>query len=390
MAGRAERRVRSLDPSREEPRGPLPAPRSVCPQAPASGARTGAAYTPRAVPSARKKILYVAAGVLLVLLAVGGAWGWQVLRVADLPDELEAMERSPDEVVLSSAGHGDDLRLTDLRGHTSVLVFEGIQSMRGEQGKELNRALNRWALPEGTRAFIVWDGEGMRMFEDRARQFVGFFAEELRYPIYVDWDGQMVDVFKLVKGHHGLVVLGPDGQVLRRHSGGLRGAELDELRTQLGATEPPEPPPAPDFALAGLTRASCLDRPCLLVFLGKPVARTEIPWIEDGFEGTRTECFERMRRPEIRLAASAMRIHATQSHAVLVGQADDLRLQGWQTVPDDPAAREALGIGPDDSALVVIDTQGRLSFRETGFIPMYRWTLAIDPTGEQIQREDEG
>jgi hypothetical protein len=342
------------------------------------------------VPRLRKKLLYVVGGVLVAILLVAGAWGWQVLRVADLPEgELAAMERSPDEVVLSSAGLGDDLRLADLRGQTTVLVFEGVQSMRSEQGKEVNRALNRWVLPEGTHGYIVWDGEGMRVFEDRATQFAGFFAQEMRYPIYVDWDAEMIDVFKLVKGHHGLVVLGPEGEVVLRHSGGLQGAELEELRTQLGAQEPPPTPPAPAFDVAGVTNASCRDKPCLFVFLGKPVARTEIPWIEDGFEGTRTECFERMHRPEIRLAASAMRVPITKSHGVLLGEVEDLRLRGWQVVPDDAAARGAFGLAPEDSALIVIDTEGRLAFRETGFIPMYRWTLAIDPTGEQILRQDE-
>lgn len=342
------------------------------------------------MPRPRKKFLYVAAGVLVAILLVGGAWGWQVLRVEDLPDQLAAMERSPDEVVLSSAGHGDDLRLADLRGQTSVFVFEGVQSMRSEQGKELNRALNRWILPEGTKGYIVWDGEGMRMFEEKASQFVGFFAQELRFPIYVDWDSEIVDVFKLVKGHHGLVVLGPDGQVVMRHSGGLQGQALEDLRTQLGAQEPPPPPPAPAFELAGLTNASCREKPCMFVFLGTPVARTDIPWVEDGFEGTRTECFERMRRPELRLASSAMRVPITRSHGVLVGEVEDLRLSGWQVVPEAAAAREAFGLAPEDTALVVIDTDGRLAFREIGFIPMYRWTLAIDPTGEQILREEQG
>jgi hypothetical protein len=341
------------------------------------------------VPRPRKKVLYVLGGVLLALLLVGGAWGWQVLRVEDLPDELAAMERSPDELVLSSVGHGEDLRLADLRGQTTVLVFEGISSMRSEQGKEVNRALNRWSLPEGTHGYIVWDGEGMRVFEDRATQFVGFFAEELRFPIFVDWDGEMVDVFKLVKGHHGLVVLGPDGRVEMRHSGGLQGEALDQLRTRLGASEPPPPAPAPAFDVAGITNASCRQKPCLFIFLAKPVARGEIPWIENGFEGTRTECFERMRRPEIRLAASAMRVPITKSHGVLLGEVEGLDLKGWQVVPDDAAARQAFGLGPEDSALVVIDTEGRLAFRETGFIPMYRWTLAVDPTGEKILREDE-
>lgn len=341
------------------------------------------------MPRPRKKVLYAIGGVLLVILLIGGAWGWQVLRVEEIPDELATMERSVDEVVLSSAGHGEDLRLADLRGQTSVIVFEGIQSMRTEQGKEVNRALNRWILPEGTQGYIAWDGEGMQIFEEKASKFLGFFAQELRFPIYVDWDGELVDVFKVVKGHHGLIVLDPQGEVIMRHSGGLQGAALEELRVLLGAEEPPTPGPAPTFELAGLSNASCEEKPCLFLFLGKSVARGEIPWIEDGFEGTRTACFERMRRPEIRLASSAMRVPITKSHGVIVGKTSDLRLKGWQEVPDDPAAREAFGLSPEDSALVVIDTQGRMAFKETGFIPMYQWTLAIDVTGEKILREDE-
>ncbi|MEM9456025.1 MAG: hypothetical protein AAGF11_17725 [Myxococcota bacterium] len=341
------------------------------------------------MPAPRKKVLYAIGGVLLVILLIGGAWGWQVLRVEDVPDRLATMERSPDEVVLSSAGHGDDLRLADLRGQTSVIVFEGIQSMRTEQGKEVNRALNRWILPEGTQGYIAWDGEGMRIFEEKASKFLGFFAQELRFPIYVDWDGELVDVFKVVKGHHGLVVLDPQGEVILRHSGGMKGEALEELRVLLGAQEPPPPGPAPAFELAGLSNASCQQKPCLFLFLGKSVDRKDIPWIEDGFEGTRTACFERMRRPEIRLASSAMRVPITKSHGVIVGETSDLRLKGWQEVPDDPAAREAFGLGPEDSALIVIDTQGRMAFKETGFIPMYQWTLAVDVTGETILREDE-
>lgn len=328
-------------------------------------------------------------GLLLVVLVVGGAWGWQVLRVEEIPDELPPMERSPSEVVVSSAGHGDDLRFADLRGHTSVVVFEGVQSMRSEQGKEVNRALNRWVLPEGVEVYIVWDGEGMQIFEEKASKFVGFFAEELRFPIYVDWDGEILDVFKLVKGHHGLVVLDPEGQVKMRHSGGLVGEPLEELRTMLGAEEPPPPEPAPPFSVAGITNDDCRDKPCLFIFMAEPVDRGDIPWIEDGFEGTRTECFERMRRPEIRLAASALRVPITKSHGVLLGEVSNLDLKGWTVAPDDSAAREAFGLEPDQSALIVVDTEGRLAFRETGFIPMYRWTLAVDSTGESITREDE-
>ncbi|MCA9651305.1 MAG: hypothetical protein KC501_15410 [Myxococcales bacterium] len=336
-----------------------------------------------------KKVAYIVGGILLTLLVVGSAWAWIVFRVEDVPGQLDAMERSPDEVVVSAVGNGEDLHFASLRGHKSVIVFEGVQSMQGEEGKEVNRALYRWLLPDDVQGYIVWDGEGMRIFEEKASKFVGFFSQEVRFPVYVDFDGEVLDVFKLTKGHHGLIVLGPQGEVLMRHSGGLEASELDELRTLLDAEEPPEPPPAPPFSVAGIDNDDCRDKPCLFIFMGEPVARADIPWVEDGFEGTRTECFERMRRPEIRLAASAMRVPITKSHGILMGEVEDLDLKGWTVVSDEPAAREAFGLGPEESALVVVDTEGRLAFRETGFIPMYRWTLAVDHTGEEILREDE-
>ncbi|MCH9680048.1 MAG: hypothetical protein K0V04_01340 [Deltaproteobacteria bacterium] len=337
--------------------------------------------------SRRKKILLTLGAIVLLVASVLGYWAWITFHVDDIPDELPAMERSPSELVVSSLGHGDDLAFSTLRDQTSVIVFEGIQSMRSEQGKQVNRALNRWTLPETTKGYIVWDGEGMRLFEEKASKFLGFFAEELRFPIFVDFDGELVDIFKLVKGHHGLIVLDPQGQVLMRHSGGLDDDHLEELRTLLGAAEPPEPEPAPPFTLAGLDNASCNGKACLFIFVGKKVVRGDIPWIENGFEGTRTECFERMHRPEIRLAASAMRVPIKQSHGVVVGDVEGLELEGWKVAPDDLAARQAFGFEPEDSGLVVIDDKGRMVFRETGFIPMYRWTLAVDPTGEKILRE---
>jgi len=339
--------------------------------------------------SRRKKILFALGGALVLILLLVGGWAWMVLRVEDIPDELAPMESGPEVVVVSSAGHGEDLRFAELRGQTSVIVFEGVQSMRSEQGKEINRALNRWQFPEDVHAYIVADVEGMQIFEDKISKFLGFFGQELRFPVYVDFDGQILEVFKLIKGHHGLIVLDPEGQVQLRHSGGLEGEALEELRVMLRAEEPPEPEPAPPFTLAGLDNDSCRDKTCLFTFVGKKVVRGDIPWIEDGFEGTRTACFERMRRPEIRMAKSAMQLPLKKSHGVVVGEVEGLELEGWTIVPDDTAAREAFGIGPEESGLVVIDTEGRLAFRETGFFPMYMWTLAVDATGEEILREDD-
>lgn len=339
--------------------------------------------------SRKKLVLKILGALVLAVVAIAGWFAWTTLRVDDAPDELEAMERRPDDLVVPSLGDGPDLRVADMRGATSFIVVEGIQSMRTEQGKELNRALNRWELPETTKGYIVFDGEGMQMFEEKVSRFLGFFADEVRFPVYVDFDAEALDVFKLAKGHHGFVVLDPQGEVLLRHSGGIQGAKLDKVRELIGAKEPPEPKPAPKFALAGVDNEACRQKSCMFLFLGKKVSRSEIPWIEDGFEGTRTECFERMHRPEIRLAASAMRVKIERSHGVVVGQTDDLRLEGWKLVDEDAAAREAFGLAPDENALVVIDKQGRLAFRETGFIPMYRWTLAIDVTGESIKRDDE-
>lgn len=338
-----------------------------------------------------RKTFFKLLGGLVIVVAIGlGVWAWMALRVEEIPDELATMERSPDELVVPSLGDTPDLRVAHMRGERSFIVLEGIQSMRAEQGKEVNRALNRWVLPDTTKGYIVYDAQGMRVFEDKVRRFTeDFFAQEVRYPLYADFDGETLDVFKLIKGHHGLVVLDENGEVLMRHSGGFKADELDELREMLGAQEPPEPPPAPQFAAADLTQDSCKQKPCLFLFLGKKVARTDIPWIEDGFEGNRTDSFERMHRPEIRLAASAMQVPIKKSHGVIFGDLQGLEPEGWRILPDEPSLREAFGIEAGQSALVVIDTQGRLAFKETEFIPMYRWTLAIDITGESIKRGDD-
>ncbi|MEM7152849.1 MAG: hypothetical protein AAF799_08400 [Myxococcota bacterium] len=336
-----------------------------------------------------KTILKVIGVLVLIVVAILGAWAWVTLRVEEIPKELPRMERSADDLDIPAVGSGDDLRLAELHGHKNVIIFEGFQSMRTEQGKEINSALNRWTIPENVKVHIVFDGEGMEMFKDKVSRFTDFFASEVRHPVYIDFKGEVLDVFKLVKGHHGIAVVDPEGKTILRNSGGFDKGQVEELREMLGASEPPPPQPAPPFSLAGLDNESCKQKPCIFIFMGKKVTRAEIPWIEGGFEGNRTDSMERMTRPEIRMAASAMRLPIKKSHGLVVGELEGLDLKGWQIVPDDAEARKAFELAPDDSALVVIDTQGRMVFKDKGFIPMYRWSLAIDETDEKILREGE-
>jgi hypothetical protein len=328
----------------------------------------------------------IAFGLVVMVIGVGA---WRVFRVEDVPDELPPMERSPDEIALDSMSEAPALRLADLRGKTAFFVVVGPQSGKDKGGIPVNRALNRWQYPDSTVGFIVADATGMGVLADMAQKYIDFFRKEARFPLYVDFDGQMLDVFKLAKGHHGLVVLGPDGAVIRRASGGLSPAEIEALRVELGASEPAPPPPAPDFEVGGLTKASCRARACAIVFVGEPVARTDIPGIEDGFDGDTDESFARLNQPAIRLAATAFKTQLQGAPGVVVGRITGLELPGWTTVDDAASARAAFDIAEGESAFVVVDGEGRLAFREVGLIPMYKWGAAADLLGAEIMSDED-
>ena len=335
------------------------------------------------------KLALIALGLLVM---VGGVGAWRIFRVEDVPEELPPMERSPDDIMLASMTDAPDLELAALRGKTVFLVVVGPQSGKNREGQALNRALNRWIYPESTVGFIVADAEGVGFLAGMVEEYVEFFAKESRFPIYVDFEGITLETFKLAKGHHGFVVIGPDGEVRERRSGGMEGAELDALRELLGAEEPPEPPPAPDFKLGDLDTSSCSPRACAIIFLGAPVRRDQIPGIEGGFDGEREEAFALLSKPEVRLAATALKMDLKGAPGVLVGDVadlDELPGRGFAHVPEAAEARAAFGIEPTDTAMVIVDAQGRLAFKRVGFIPMYEWGSAADLLGAEVMPEED-
>lgn len=324
---------------------------------------------------------------LLGAVLLGGCfWAWRILRVEDIPEQLEAMDENPDAVVLESLSEVEDLVLGQQRGFKSFYVIVGMRTPK-EEGIDLNRALNRWQYPDTVKGYIVGDAEGAEMFRGMATKYLNFFRKEARFPIFVDFQGAMLRVFKLPKGHHGFVVLDADGSVLVRQSGGMKGDALEQLRTLLDAELPPPPPPAPEFSIAGLTKASCADRPCAFIFLGSPVTRSQIPGIKDGFDGEPEDGFELMNRPEVRLAASALKMDLKGGHGVIVGQLD-VPADPWTVLAQSEPARAAFDIGPDQTAFVIVDEQGRLAMRRVGLVPMYMWGEAADLLGAELMPGD--
>lgn len=342
----------------------------------------------------RRRWLKLAATIVGLLVVVAGVAAWRLFRVEDIPDELPQMEVETVDLTVESLTGDPPLHLGEANGKTTfiVVIGPGGGGDNKKEGQALNRALNRWIFPDTTQGFIVADAEGAGLFSGMVEDFVRFFEKESRFPIYVDFEGEVIKTFKLVKGHHGFVVLGPEGQVLMRQSGGLEGAALDELRDVLGAQEPPTPEAAPDFAVGPLNARSCDPRPCAIIFLGDTVARTDVPGVEDGFDGDREEGFAQIDKPHVRLAATAMKMDLQGAPGVLVGEVSglhELPKMGWTQVDDAPQARAAFGLEPDDTAFIVVDREGRLAFCAVGLVPMYKWGTAADLLGAEVMPDED-
>jgi hypothetical protein len=68
---------------------------------------------------------------------------------------------------------------------------------------------------------------------------------------------------------------------------------------------------------------------------------------------------------------------------VIVGHVRDVELPTWDIVEDDDDARAAFGLGPQDSALVVV-ADGRVEFRALGIVRVYQWGRVSDLLGVEI------
>ncbi len=334
-------------------------------------------------------------GLAALIVAVGGYFAWKFRpQVDEIPEQLATVERDVDHLAVKFRAQGPlpELTLRELKGKTTFFLIQGKESMQADEGKQLSRALNRWRLPENVQGYFIGDADGAGLLAKKIEDtIVKHMREESQWPIYLDFDGAMISTFKLPKGHTGFVALGPEGEILLRHSGNADAAKIEEIRVALGATEPAAPPEAPEFTVAGLDREACRDEGCILVFLDGKLARSEIPRIEGGWEGDMDEGIERSKRPNIRnvgMLMSAWKLEGSGIRAAVIGELVDVEIDGVQRVASAPEAREAFDIAADEAAMVIVKGD-KLAFIEKGRIPYWKFGMAGEVLGVEAQEPDE-
>ncbi len=331
---------------------------------------------------ARRRIVKTVFASLALIAAVVGGLAWKALYIQEIPEELDAMDTQWQVGDLTYEGMGvADLTLANLRGKTTFLWVEGQASIRSDEAKELKLALNRWVFPESTVGYMVADATGFGLFKAKARPFIqGLQGDMARFPLYPDWEGAILDMFKLPKGHTAIVVLGSDGRVRLRHSGAVDPAKLDEIQRLLGASEPPSGSPAPTFRVGDLSNEACSGKHCIVAFLGQPIARTDVPGVEGGRELTEAEkkdggVMKIMRNPALRLVMSLQIDIPDKIAAVVAGEVtglDEEIGEGWSLTPNTPGLREPFGVATSQTAFFIVGPEGNLVFEETGDFPLYR------------------
>ena len=111
-----------------------------------------------------------------------------------------------------------------------------------------------------------------------------------------------------------------------------------------------------------------------MLFLDRPVARTDIPGIEGGFEGEDEAVWKQFEIPAFRMVSSSLKLNLSgKAKGVVVGEVDDFEFPGWSTVPpaDGVAAATALGAPTGETTLMILKG-GTVVFSASGFMPMYR------------------
>jgi hypothetical protein len=332
-------------------------------------------------------LLKVSAAILALAVFAGGLLWWKLrARVEAIPDQLAAAPTAARIGALRVPGinGAQDLALAALRGKTTLLLIEGRESMEAGESAALMSALNRWELPDSVAGFFVAELEGFGLLAFKVNEFLAFMATESRFPVYADYQGTLLRAFELPKGHTGVVVVAPDGDVALRHSGPTGDDVLAALRAALGAREPEPLAPATPFAVGPLSDQSCRGGPCAFAFLGERLTRNQIPGIDGGFEGGPREAAKQFANPSIRLLATFAdtALAEVASRGAVLGPSDDVPLaKGWTRLADDPAARERFGLPADQAALVIVDADGQLVFRESGLVPMYKLLYARELLG---------
>ena len=330
-------------------------------------------------------------GVTILLLLAIGVLAWVFRSQAEeIPAELPPIDSAaadPLAIVLPADGDLPELALRALAGSTAYFIIEDRESMQGGESKELTRALARWQLPDGVVGYLIGDAKGFAVFRNKINEFMGMMRPEMRLPLYIDYQGAFYDAFKLPRGHTGLVVLGPAGDVVLRHSGPADPDLLGRLHAALGARDP-ELPPAPPFAVGDLDNAACAGKACLFAFLDVKVARADVPGIEGGFDGGREESFERFARPSIRLVGvlseADAKVDEDKVAGAIVGDLEGFELRRWRSVAAAADARAAFGVPDDQAGLVIVDPQGRVALKALGRVPFWQLGLVSDLIGVDL------
>ncbi len=350
-------------------------------------------------------------GLTILLLVVIGAAAWLLRsRAEDIPEELPAIdvaEADPDAIVIPGSAGLPDLRLADHRGKTVYLIVGDRESMQAGESKLFDRALSRWVVPPDVVGFGIADTEGFKLLASKIDEILGPMRPEIRLPLYIDYEGAVTRAFKLPKGHVGVVVIGPDGAIVLRHSGPPKDKKdpiLERLKTALRAEEPVLPP-APAFKIGELDNATCRGKSCMFVFLPREVKKTELPGVKGGFEGDDEAQWKQLQDPSVRLAGlvvdsdEKLVAHAEKLaradkpatpaaetepeivvEATVVGALAGAELKRWKQVADAPEARAAF----DQPALIVIDGEGRLAVRELGLVRMWKLNRVSELVGVDL------
>jgi len=344
-----------------------------------------------------KRVL-LAAGVIILGL-VGFVW-WKLRpRVEEIPEVLPELsqESKPLELTLPAQSALPAFNLGSQSGKTVFFVVDSRESMESGEGRLLKRALDRWTFPDDVVGIDVGHAEGFGLLGGQIQGFLDMIRPEARRPIYADFDGAVMRTFEMPLGHTALVVIGPDGAVKYRKSGDLTEAEVEMVRTTLGATEPAPGAPAPAFTIGELSLDSCKPKGCAIVFLDQPIAKEEVPELsEKGFGNDMSgmkAAFEAIGKPGIRLVhrfAAQYAITADVLPGAVVGKLSDISFPGWSIVDAHPEARAAFNIPDGAAGLVVIDGEGRLAFAEHGRIPFWKLRLASHAVGLAEPKRDDG
>ena len=89
------------------------------------------------------------------------------------------------------------------------------------------------------------------------------------------------------------------------------------------------------------------------------------------------------------MATGDWKISGEKAQGLLVGELEGLEAEGWERVDAAPSLREAFGLKADDAALIVVDKEGRVAFKQVGLVRFWQLGQAGELLGLEA-RDMEG